>query len=239
MAFFVGAAFGSLGLLANVSLATLFLAILYVQRGDLPAAEQTFKALIKTKPDDWPAHENLALVLERQGRFKEAVEIYRHVISAQPGRAKAHWWLGLALKKDQQLVESRQVLQEACKLQPGNAKLASDLKQVERWIEFERIGPALIAGDKNLDSPKEWVDFAEFCYDQHKYWEALRAYQQALQDKSKFSNQVAITQMYNAACCAALCIDGKQPKAEPLPDGEKLSSGNRPFSGCNQDWICA
>ena len=52
-----------------------------LKKGVTKEAEFHFRQLIKLNPDDWIAHNNLAVCLEKEGKFKEAQVEYEIALS--------------------------------------------------------------------------------------------------------------------------------------------------------------
>jgi hypothetical protein len=59
-------------------------------KGDLIAAEQSYRKLLATKPDHMAAYNNLAEVLADRGCFTEALHIIESALQQEPGELRQH-----------------------------------------------------------------------------------------------------------------------------------------------------
>jgi tetratricopeptide (TPR) repeat protein len=61
------------------------------ESGDLPFAEEHYRAALALRPGDATAQFNLGVVLEDRGRFDEALAMYEATVITVPNHADAHF----------------------------------------------------------------------------------------------------------------------------------------------------
>jgi predicted O-linked N-acetylglucosamine transferase (SPINDLY family) len=101
-------------------------------QGQLPEAEDNFRAAVSLKPDDAAVHYNLGLVLWRQGRLEESAASYRQALRIKPDHIDAHHNLGVALRQMGELADAEASLQETLRLDPNHADAHLNLGNVFR-----------------------------------------------------------------------------------------------------------
>ena len=104
------------------------LAIIFMSRGDLQAAENSLTDALIVDPVHAAALNQLGMLLRRQGKFPEAESAYSKAISANPGYALAHY--NIAVLNDLYL----QRLDVALEHYERYQELAGDDQQVTKWI---------------------------------------------------------------------------------------------------------
>ena len=90
-------------------------------------SETLFGHALAVTEDNYVAHNNLGLALEKKGQTDEAIRQYQEAIRLTPGFAEAHNNLGIALQNQGQLDEARSQFQEALRLEPNNAEIHNNL----------------------------------------------------------------------------------------------------------------
>jgi len=90
-------------------------------------SETLFGHALAVTEDNYVAHNNLGLALEKKGQTDEAVRQYQEALRLTPGFAEAHNNLGIALQKQGQIDEARSQFQEALRLEPDNAEIHNNL----------------------------------------------------------------------------------------------------------------
>ena len=104
------------------------LAIIFADRDDFQAAENSLADALIIDPEHVPALNQLGLVLRRQGKFVEAESAYTRAIAADPDYAFAHY--NLAVLNDLYLQRLGVALTHYERYQA----LAGEDTQVTRWI---------------------------------------------------------------------------------------------------------
>jgi len=92
-----------------------------MQAGDLSAAEQSFRAFLKTHPNSAEALSNLAAVHARREQYTEAIQLYQQALKANPRLYPIHFNLAVALirVKDPRAIDH---LRAFLKAQPGEPR---------------------------------------------------------------------------------------------------------------------
>ena len=91
------------------------------QSGQLQAAEDGFRGILRVQPSHLDAMHLLGILLSQSGKHVEAVDRIRSAIALRPNTAVLHRNLGLALKAQGKLVESIDCYQQALRLKPDSA----------------------------------------------------------------------------------------------------------------------
>lgn len=107
--------------------------------GQLPQAEATAKALLKSYPGALILHNVLGVALEGQGKFEEAAGSYRKALAINPGLAELHFNLGVVLSQIGKLDDAIASYKRAAAIKPNLAvahfNLGSALQQRGRLEE--------------------------------------------------------------------------------------------------------
>lgn len=101
----------------------------HLSRGDLPAAEDAARALVRAAPRTGESHNVLGVVLRRMGRLEEAQAAYAEALAADPDNARARNNLGDVLKAQGRHEEALVQIQAAVKIAPGLAEAWRNLAQ--------------------------------------------------------------------------------------------------------------
>jgi len=97
------------------------------QLGYWQDSETLFGHALAVTEDNYVAHNNLGLALEKKGQTDEAVRQYQEALRLTPGFAEAHNNLGIALQNQGQIDEAMTQFQEALRLEPDNAEIHNNL----------------------------------------------------------------------------------------------------------------
>ncbi|HYV39898.1 MAG TPA: tetratricopeptide repeat protein [Gemmataceae bacterium] len=100
------------------------------QAGQLPQAEQAYRQILQTHPNQAEVHNNLGGVLIDQGRLVEAFACYHAALQLSPSFAAAHNGLGFALERSNQLDQAIRCYEQALRLKPGFAQAWYNLGNV-------------------------------------------------------------------------------------------------------------
>jgi tetratricopeptide (TPR) repeat protein len=126
------------------------LADLYYNRGQLGAAEDLYRKIIRTTPGDVStenAYVNLGVILDDMERFSEAIEVLEKAISLNSKNENAYFNLGMAYKNSGQ-----------------------PTKAIETWRK---------AANLSLEDPgKFWEAIGDYYYDNGFYTEATKEFEQ-------------------------------------------------------------
>ena len=62
----------------------------YESRGDIPAAEKTYRRAIELRPDYWGGHNDLGVFYSKNSRYDEAIAAFKKVISLTPDNYRGY-----------------------------------------------------------------------------------------------------------------------------------------------------
>jgi len=93
---------------------------LYGRVGNLPKAEEQYRAVMALNPDQFPkAHYDYGVLLMTKGEYKEAEEAFRRAIEINPSYARAHNNLGYLLERKGNLPEAMGEYRKSIESMPG------------------------------------------------------------------------------------------------------------------------
>ena len=99
------------------------MAFLEAARGDLKAAEESYRLTLRMDPTFLPAYMNLANLLNQQGRNTESEHVFRDLVALAPEEGEAHYSLGLLMAEMEQLEKARDSLATAVRLLPNRPRV--------------------------------------------------------------------------------------------------------------------
>src|SRR4029450_12425762 len=106
------------------------LGIIFLDKGQLDEAISKLQAAIDLRPENGPAHDNLAKALLKKGQVAEAMVHYRKFLEIEPENVEARNTLGTALIQQGNVKEAIEQWQEALGTKPDNGNAASNLAWV-------------------------------------------------------------------------------------------------------------
>jgi Flp pilus assembly protein TadD len=125
-------------------------AIGLVERGELKAGIDHFRAALGLRPEDSELHRNLALALYRVGELGEARKEYETAIRLNPHDWQAHCGLGEVLAKQNHLAESIKEVENAVQLNPNYAEAYQLLNRLYRQANSPANAAAALARAQSL-----------------------------------------------------------------------------------------
>jgi protein O-mannosyl-transferase len=125
-------------------------AIRLVERGELKAGIDHFRAALALRPDDADFHRNLALALYRAAEFEEARKEYETAIHLNPRDWQAHCGLGEVLARQNHLAEGINEVQNALQLNPNYVKAYRLLNYLYRQAHEPAKAAAALARARSL-----------------------------------------------------------------------------------------
>jgi hypothetical protein len=105
--------------------------LLYLQRGQLPEAEEQFERLVELAPDEPLGHANLGLTHLRAGRFEEAEDRLRRARRLDPASVDIGLMLAKLYALTERQEESRELLEEMLGESQGDARVLYALAELE------------------------------------------------------------------------------------------------------------
>lgn len=119
------------------------------QAGDLTAAEQLYRDVLRLEPHHAPAMCNLGAVLVRQNRLDEAAALYAHCLTIHPGYADAHYNFGNLYRRVGRLREAIAQYQACVQVSPAHASAWFNLGLAH--VGLGELGQAIAAFRKTAD----------------------------------------------------------------------------------------
>lgn len=161
-------------------------ALQFEQQGRIPDAESAWKAVLKSKPDDFEAYAHLGLLESRQQHYKEAVAAYRKALRLRPNVPAVEFDLGLSLFKSGDLRSAIQTFDPLLKGEPSSSPNAIRLVTLIGLAhyglgEYAAAVPYLkraVAGDPG--KPPLLMALAQSCLSSRQYQCVLDVYRKIL-----------------------------------------------------------
>lgn len=131
------------------------LLILYAKTGNAQKAEEQYKAILASNPDEFPdAYYNYGVLLANEGRFEEAAKAFRKTVAMAPNNDAAHNNLGYLLEREGKLSEAASEYRKAIEIRPDSReahfKLGRILVNQKRYQEgIEQMLQTLTPVDEN------------------------------------------------------------------------------------------
>ncbi|MCH8839246.1 MAG: tetratricopeptide repeat protein [Planctomycetes bacterium] len=152
------------------------------QSGRADQAARQYADVLKFKPDNLVAHNNLGNALQGQGKIVEAIEHYHRALQIKPDSAEAYNNLGIALQRQGKIVEAIEHYHRALRINPDYAEAHINLgfalrgqgkieEAIEHYHRALQIKP---------DSAEAYNNLGVALQRQGKIVEAVEHYQRAL-----------------------------------------------------------
>jgi Flp pilus assembly protein TadD len=93
-----------------------------LSRGDLSSAEQGFRRVLKSQPNNIGALGNLGVIYSRTGRTREAIGVYQQAMRHAPNDPGLLLNLGLAHLKEENHAAARPLFERLVTAHPGNTR---------------------------------------------------------------------------------------------------------------------
>jgi tetratricopeptide (TPR) repeat protein len=121
---------------------------LLLRRGRWRAAAFLLSRAIKAAPEDWEAHNNLAVALLKQERWEEAAGMAQRAIQLRPAAVDSHDLFGIALLQLGRWEEAAVAYRRALAVDPGrydvHDRLGMALWRLQRWEEVVAVYEAAL-----------------------------------------------------------------------------------------------
>ena len=92
-----------------------------LSRGDLPTAEQGFRTVLKSQPNNIGALGNLGVIYSRAGRTRDAIDVYRRALKLAPNDPGLLLNLGLAHLKEENHAAAKPLFEQLASARPADA----------------------------------------------------------------------------------------------------------------------
>ena len=154
---------------------------IYVQTGDLDAADRAYRDAIKIGPSYSPAYEDYGKFLFNKGDIKEAINIFKRLIQLEPGNVSAYDNLGSAYGMAGEFVKASNAYRKVLTIKPTQVaytNIGTIYYYQGKYSEAEAMQRAAIALSK--DRYELWGNLGDTLLQiPEKKSQALRAYQKA------------------------------------------------------------
>jgi len=100
-----------------------------------------FKHTLDMTTENFLAHNNLGVALDKQGRHDEAIRHYREALDINPGWAKAHYNLGLVKAGQGKFAEAIEAYSESIRLKPNSPKTHNNMANA--LLSLDRVDSAI------------------------------------------------------------------------------------------------
>jgi tetratricopeptide (TPR) repeat protein len=197
-------AFAALALLAG-------LALMERQLQFWRDSETLFRHAIAVTDDNFKAHANLGVALERKGNYEEAIAESRKAFALGPGAVHLHYFIGCLLDKLGRPAESLAEFREAVRLSPDKAPwhCAEGIELVELGRGDEALEEFAVAARLDPEYAQPHIETAEYFFRQGRDAEGVRALHEALKCKPQTFQTLATVAHYLAANENASARDGR------------------------------
>jgi tetratricopeptide (TPR) repeat protein len=185
------------------------------RRGQWAESEALCRKTIAEDPDDVNGLYMLSSLLENQGKWEEAAATYRKAIELRTGPDQIPTSLSRVLLAQGQYPEAKDAARRA---------EAADLNGSKLYQRLAACGGRLAAVLKRDDHPanaSEALDFAELCWIQRRYSDAVRLTTDAFAADPKLANDFETSRRYKAASHAASAGTRKPSGADKADEAEK------------------
>ena len=131
------------------------------ESGQLAAAEQIYRQILETAPEQPDVLNLLGLIAQAKGVQSEACGLFYRALKAAPGRAPYYFNLAFSFKLDRKPLEALENFQKALKLDPAIAAAYDEIaliyeqlgqidKARENWTKVVELSSTLICAAANL-----------------------------------------------------------------------------------------
>jgi tetratricopeptide (TPR) repeat protein len=179
--------------------------------GDYEGAIAALRETIRLAPEFVGPHVMLGITRFRRGDLDGAIASYREAIRLMPTHYQAHMQLGDFLLNKGDLDGAVAEWKEAIRHDPDHhlPLLDDRFRAAERGRELLPRLPDVTAGRVRPATPAEGCDWAEFCVRSGRPALGFRLFADAFAADPKLAEDLRAGHRYNAACCAALVVAGK------------------------------
>ncbi|HUI65523.1 MAG TPA: tetratricopeptide repeat protein, partial [Bacteroidota bacterium] len=155
----------------------------FFNEGNIPSAENAFRAALDADPRSAGARNALAVVLTSRGAFDEAAEELLNAIKLDPGSAEAHYNLGNVRLKQSLHHDAEASYRAALEVAPGFIEARINLASALHAQKDEQgaLGILREALAMRPDSPLILKQIGSLCVLLHDNQAALQAFERALQ----------------------------------------------------------
>jgi serine/threonine protein kinase/tetratricopeptide (TPR) repeat protein len=161
---------------------------IYMRLNRWKDAEQTYQRVLKERPNDWTAYNDLGFALHEQGKYQESIQAFRAASLAAPRSSMALSHLGAEYLQVGEFAEATESLKRSIDLDPGSADSVANMSLALRYQGKyeEALGFALKSVELNPADDANWLELGE-CYSSlhGRQKEAKAAYVMAAKEAEK------------------------------------------------------
>jgi tetratricopeptide (TPR) repeat protein len=150
-------------------------------------AENSFKRVLRERPNAWVAYNEWGVVLNGRGKYQEAIEKFRAASLAAPGNSQAFGNLGGAYLQIGDFAQATEALEKSLALKPNDLAAVNASLALRYQGKFAKALPfAQQAVQLNPTEDTNWLELGE-CYSslRNRESEAKAAYLRAAQEAQK------------------------------------------------------
>ncbi len=152
-------------------------------RGDLKAAEESYRLTLEMDPTFLPAYMNLANLLNQQGRNAEAEMVFRDLVARAPEEGEAHYSLGLLMAEMEQLERARDSLARAVRLLPNRLRVRYNYALTLQHLGLRTEALAALQEAHELSPQETDIVYALAIFNmQEQRWDQALFFARKLQD---------------------------------------------------------
>ncbi len=200
------------------------LGVVYLQENKFTEAQQEFRSALALDPRRYQSHYFLGETFLRQQQFSQALPEFKAALEIVPGSARVMSAIGWTYFKQKDYDQSLQWLKKAKGIDPNNSRINYRLGMI--LAARKNYPEALAAFRQAGDEAQAFNNIGVHYYLDHRYGEAARCFQKALELRPTFYQEAKVN------LDKALARLQEEPPAAPdLPDRqpEELSlSKNQP-----------
>jgi tetratricopeptide (TPR) repeat protein len=167
---------------------------------DVPAV---YREWLKVSPYDASAHHRYGNFLERNGKLADAAVCYHKIIELEPSWHYGQNALPRVLLALGRYTEAREAAGSILERKPPDKAVRSQAESYQRQASLGDRLPAVLRGQDRPSNATQGLDFAELCWLQGHYSDAVHLTADALATDPKLANDLTNYYRYKAACHAA------------------------------------
>ena len=166
------------------------LGVIYLQENKFTEAQQEFRSALALDPRRYQSHYLLGETLLQQQQFSPALPEFKAALAAAPGSARIMCALGWAYFKQKDCDQGLQWLKKAKGIEPNNSRINYRLGMI--FAAQKKYSEALAAFRQAGDEAQAFNNIGVHYYLDHRYSEAARCFQKALELRPTFYQEAKV-----------------------------------------------
>ena len=187
------------------------LGVIYLQENKFTEAQQEFRSALALDPRRYQSHYLLGETFLRQQQFSQAIPEFKAALEAVPGSARVMSALGWAYFKQKDCDQGLQWLKKAKVIEPHNSRVNYRLGMI--LADRKKYPEALEAFRQAGDEAQAFNNIGVHYYLDHRYDEAARCFQKALELRPTFYQEAKVN-----LDKALARLQEENPASQDLPD---------------------